>query len=302
MPPILFIVNPAAGSGRVRARWTAFERELRQAGMSCECRYTNAPGHAQQLAQAAAGEYEIVVAVGGDGACAEVASGLLTSQAHQTVMGVAPFGTGNDTPAVLGVNSESDSRRALQRKQIREIDAIRIHCTSAGKPITRHALLFGAVGIVSEGLKRTTPRVKRLFGQRLAYPAGILSALCKNAALPMRVKCDGREFENRFLLVSASNSEIAGGGMRLAPGALIDDGLLNVNVVEEVGRCEALRQLWRVRGGGSLNHPKARYFTARNLEIETEPPLDVAADGELVGFTPVRFEVRPKALRVLSVS
>jgi diacylglycerol kinase (ATP) len=302
MPTALFIVNPAAGLGRGQARWNRFERELRLAGLEFQYVFTDSAGDARRLAQEAVGEYELVVAVGGDGTCAEVASGLLASGAEQTAMGVVPLGTGNDTAAVLGVNSESDAQRALFRKETRTIDVIRVECVADGKPAVRHALLFGGVGLVSEALKRTTPAVKRLFGKRLAYPAGIIAALWNNASSPMRLTCDRRIIENRFLMVCASNSEIAGGGMRLAPGARMDDGLLNLNLVEAVGRWEALRQLWRVRRGAHLNHPKVQYLTARDLRVEADPPREVAADGELVGFTPVRFQVRRQALRVVTLS
>jgi diacylglycerol kinase (ATP) len=86
--------------------------------------------------------------------------------------------------------------------------------------------------------------------------------------------------------------------MKIAPNAKIDDGLLNVNLVEAVGRWGALLQLRRVCRGRHTGHPHVRYLTARRLEIVAPAELDVAADGDLIGYTPARVLVQPKALRV----
>ena len=87
--------------------------------------------------------------------------------------------------------------------------------------------------------------------------------------------------------------------MRLAPGARMDDGLLNVNLIEALGRWAAVKQLRRVCQGRHTDHPKVRYLTATELMVEGDIPLEVAADGELIGFTPARFAVQPKALKVV---
>jgi len=114
----------------------------------------------------------------------------------------------------------------------------------------------------------------------------------------MRITCDGQLFEGRFLFAGVSNSETAGGGMKIAPGAQTDDGLLNVNLVASMGRWEALKQLRRVCKGQHTTHPSVRYLTALSLDVETESPMDVAADGDLIGHTPAQFRVLPKALEV----
>jgi diacylglycerol kinase family enzyme len=115
----------------------------------------------------------------------------------------------------------------------------------------------------------------------------------------MRVTCDGQTWQNRFLLVCASNCEYSGGGMRLAAGAKMDDGRLDVNVCAALGRVAAAALLWKIWRGRRPSHPQLRYFTARTVAVEADPPIAVAADGEIIGQTPAQFEVVPQALKIL---
>jgi diacylglycerol kinase (ATP) len=87
--------------------------------------------------------------------------------------------------------------------------------------------------------------------------------------------------------------------MKIAPGAKIDDGLLNVNLISAVGTWRALLQLARLCAGRHTNHPQVDYHVARSLEINAPDGLEVAADGELIGQTPAKVVVLAKALRVV---
>ena len=176
---------------------------------------------------------------------------------------------------------------------MKALDVIRVRCHASKGPIIRYALLYAGVGIAIEVVKRTTPGVKRLFGQRLSYPAGALRAIWAYRAPLMRVTCDGKAREGRFLLVSASNAEISGGGMRLAPGARMDDGLLDVNMCEAVNRLAAVVLLGKICRGRHTSHPRLRYFPARTVAVDANPSIEAAADGELIGHTPAQFEVVP---------
>jgi diacylglycerol kinase (ATP) len=294
-----FIINPAAAAGRCSTRWAELQARFRQDGIQGKLRFTSRPGDAVLFAQELGRECDVVVAVGGDGTLFEVASGLLLSGASDTALAVLPLGTGNDAARQCGISDMTQAQLALRGNRTKTVDAIRIRCQVGGSSVLRHALLFGAVGIAGEALKQTTPQIKRAFGQRLAYPFGALRAIWAYRARRMRVTCDGLVSEKNFLLVCASNGELAGGGMRLAPGARIDDGLLNVNLCEGISRWAAVALLWQVCRGRRMSHPKLRYFTARSVGVEADPPLEVAADGELIGTTPVQFEIVPQALKIL---
>lgn len=296
---ILFIVNPAAGADQGRQKWAALKNLFKRDQVDFKEAFSERSGHAFELARDSAPNYDVLVAVGGDGTVREVVDGIMSAPRARAALGIVPFGTGNDVAEVLGIRTELEATRALKAGVIKSIDLIEIACQAGGQGVVRHALLFAGVGVIAEALRKTSPSFKRLFGQRLAYPMGLVAALLNYRAPCMRVTFDGTMLEEDFLFVGASNTETAGGGMRVAPGALIDDGVLNVNLISAMGRWRALWQLRRLSRGRHLGHPRMRYLTARTLQIEANPPLDVAADGDLIGHTPAQITVKPEALRVL---
>lgn len=295
---VLFIINPTAGAGYAGRRWTALDQRLRQSGIRAETRFTTRPGEAALLARQAAGSYDAIAAVGGDGTASETADGLLSVGRPSSALAVVPFGTGNDFATALGIRTEAEAIGSLVSGKTRLVDVLAVHCSAHPKPVVRHVLLFAGVGIVSETLRCTNGLVKRLFGQKLSYPVGLAWALCRHSSPRMQIQCAGRSYDERFLFVGASNTEIAGGGMRIAPGACIADGQLNANLVQALSRWEAFRQLRRVCRGQHITHPRVAYLAAPSLEIQSDLPLEVAADGELIGHTPARIEVRAQALSV----
>ncbi len=296
----LLIANPAAGIARATGRWGELLAELDAQRLKPDYAITNGPGHAMSLAREASRSYDVIAAVGGDGTVNEVASGILLAGAATASLAVIPFGTGNDVAQLLGMRSVHEVIHALASGATRTMDAIEVRCQDAGKEHTRYALLYAAVGFAGALLKRTTPLVKRLFGPRYCYSVGFFHALLDFKPPMMRVRCDDLEFNGRMFLVSAGNAEIVGAGtMRLSPGAKVDDGKLNVNVIENLGRLETVRWFPKLLKGMHTMHPKVRYFAATSLTVECETPMEVQMDGELFGHTPVTFQVRPESIRVV---
>ena len=298
---ILLIANPAAAAGRASRLWNRLFVDLEARKLKADHVITDGPGHAISLAREAAQSYDVIAAVGGDGTVNEVASGILLAGKTKTALAIIPFGTGNDAAHLLGIRSTEDAANALVAGTTRAMDAIEVRCHDAGKEVTRYALLYAAVGFAGALLKRTTPTVKRLFGPRYCYSVGFFRALLDFKSPTMRVRCDDREFNGRIFLVSAGNAEIVGAGtMRLSPGAKVDDGQLNVNVIEDLGRLETARWFPKVLKGTHTTHPKVRYFAATSVAVECEAVMEVQMDGELYGHTPATFEVRPGAIRVIA--
>ena len=297
---ILLIANPAAAVGSLARRWESLLVDLDARKLKADHVLTDGPRHAISMAREASRSYDVVAAVGGDGTVNEVASGILLAGETKTALALIPFGTGNDAAQLLGIRSLEAAVNALASGTTRTVDAIEVRCHDAGKQVTRFALLYAAVGFAGELLKCTTPAVKRLFGPRYCYSVGFFRALLGFKSPRMWVRCDDREFNGRMFLVSAGNAEIVGAGtMRLSPGAKVDDGILNVNVIEGLGRMETARWFPKVLKGIHTTHPKVRYFAATSVTVECEPLMEVQMDGELFGHTPATFRVMPRAIRVI---
>ena len=298
---ILLIANLSAAAGGATRRWDKLLEDLASRGVRADHVLTESSGHAISLAREAAQSYDVIAAVGGDGTVNEVASGILLAGETSSALAIIPLGTGNDAAQLLGIRSVEDAFKALVSGRTRTIDAIEVHCHNAGKEHTRYALLYAAVGFAGELLKRTTPAVKRLFGPRYCYSVGFFRALLGFRSPTIRVRCDEREFHGRMFLVSAGNAEIVGAGtMRLSPGAKVDDGQMNVNVIEDLGRLETARWFPKVLKGTHTTHPKVSYLAATSVTIECEAVMEVQLDGELYGHTPATFQVRPGAIRVIA--
>ena len=300
-PRIFLIANLSAAAGCARRRWDKLLVELTSHGIQADHVITDGPGQAMSLAREASRNYDVIAAVGGDGTVNEVASGILLAGKTKTALAIIPFGTGNDAAHLLGIRSTEDAANALVSGTTRAMDAIEVRCHDAGKEVTRYALLYAAVGFAGALLKRTTPTVKRLFGPRYCYSVGFFRALLGFRSPTMRVRCDDREFNGRMFLVSVGNAEIVGAGtMRLSPGAKVDDGKLNVNLIEDLGLLETARWFPKVLRGMHTTHSKVRYFDVTSVTVECEPLMEVQMDGELYGHTPVTFQVRPGAIRVVT--
>ncbi len=295
------IANLSAAAGGATRSWDKLLLYLTSHGVQADHVITERSGHAISLAREASRSYDVIAAVGGDGTVNEVASGILLAGEAKTALAVIPFGTGNDAAQLLGIRSLEDAVNALASGTTRTIDAIEVRCHDAGKEVTRYALLYAAVGFAGELLKCTTPAVKRLFGPRYCYSVGFFRALLGFRSPKMRVRCDEREFNGGMFLVSAGNAEIVGAGtMRLSPGAKVDDGKLNVNIFQAVGPLEAAWRFSQVLRGTHTTHPKVRYFEASVVAVECEPEAEVQMDGERFGRTPAAFQVRPRAIRVMT--
>ncbi|HRI13755.1 MAG TPA: diacylglycerol kinase family protein, partial [Verrucomicrobiota bacterium] len=251
--------------------------------------------------EAAAPNYDTLVAVGGDGTVNEVLNGLLRSGSNRPSLAVLPLGTGNDVAAQLGVAEETAAVRTAFSGDRWKMDVIDVECRGIhGETRRFSSVMYVALGIAGAMGQLTTPWMKRWLGARWCYSAGFVRALVQQREVPMRIEADERVFQGPMLLAAVGNVEAIGGGtFRLFPGAVSDDGQMEVNVVSHLSRGETLRCFGKVQTGTHPAHPRVEYFRAKRVMIESDPPLPLNFDGEVGGLTPVTLTLRAKALPVL---
>ena len=317
---VLLIRNPSSASSRPQTdRLERFVACLAEGGVHCDIRVTEYAGHALELARTHGAAFECVIAAGGDGTVHEVASGLIAG-GSRAVLAVAPFGRGNDIAQLAGVfgsvgrDDEAAIRAILEPRPV-TLDTIRVtwrENPSAGTESggaaaesierVRHALLFGGVGFVGELLRKTTPATVKWFGPRWCYSAGFFRALFSFRPPVLRVRSEqGEQVLSNAVAVVVGNAPFAGGGlMRIGPGASMTDGVLELTLIEAVGRWALALQFLRLLRGTHVRHRQVRFFRGHWLEVSADPPQPLALDGELLGTSPVRFEVNPRSLTVLT--
>jgi diacylglycerol kinase (ATP) len=146
---------------------------------------------------------------------------------------------------------------------------------------------------------RVNQSFRRLHGTT-AFVAAILRELPAFRPARLRLTLDGETRDLRAVMVSVANAQSYGGGMRIAPNAQLDDGLFDVCIIGDAGRLEFLRVFPTVFRGAHVSHPKVSLVRARRVVVESDPPLPVLIDGEVVGATPVTFDLLPKAMAVMA--
>ena len=248
---ILLIANPASGHHRGKQRLAQAEEHLASLGHTVNAELTEHAGHATLLTKSNAPDFEIVAALGGDGTVNEVANGLMAVEpGDRPALSTLPVGTGNDVALTFGLANFETAIGALSNGSTRTLDVIRVRMMRDGKSVTRHALLFVAAGFAAEVIRKTGPRVKRIFGRRFSYSVGLFRALASFRAPEFTVNWNGQEKQETMFQVCAGNTEFAAGGvMRISPGALPDDGLLNISLVGELSRMQIIRQFPSILSG-----------------------------------------------------
>jgi diacylglycerol kinase (ATP) len=291
----LVVVNPVAGKGSARRVWERVGPALCAAGVAdWECVTSQRAGHARELAQAAAqAGCERVVAVGGDGTLYEVANGVARTD---TAVAIVPTGTGNDSSRNLGIPAEpiAAARLALTGP-IRAIDLGEIE-TSRG---SRYFVNVAGFGFDAEVTTRVSA-LPHIVGGTLPYVVGVLQALGQFRSPRMRISLDERTLEGRVFLVAVANCASYGGGMRIAPDAVPDDGFFDVCVVNDLSRLSALRLLPKMYSGGHRSHPAVELLRCREVHAQSDVQVHCQADGELVGDLPARFKIHPAGLRCVT--
>jgi YegS/Rv2252/BmrU family lipid kinase len=255
---------------------------------------TSEPGEATVLAKAAADSgYERVVAVGGDGTILEVANGLVSSR---TAMAVVPAGTGNDTAANLSIPSDPVKAAwlalhgAARAIDVGEITSQRGRC---------YFVNIAGFGFDAEVAARVS-RMSRIGGRTLPYLLAVLATLTRFRAPMVRLVVDGEVLAQPIFLGAVGNGPSYGGGMRVVPDALLDDGQFDVCIVGQVSPWEVLKLVPRMYSGGHRHHPAVQLSRCRELRAESDVAVGCQADGELIGTLPATFRIHHAVLRCIT--
>ena len=289
------VANPVSGKGRSRALAMQTGTLLTSAGVSNEVLYTSRPGDAEELARKAVEEGSAgVLACGGDGTLHEVINGVMGHPlASEVTVGIIPAGRCNDFVAAMDLPKTADGvAHLIAAGRSRQIDlgavGHRYFATVATLGFDSAVSQYVADGHVPRFLSGTPSYLYAIFLQILRY---------KDAM----VHLEGEDFEysGRIFLAATANTAQYGGNMRIAPGAVADDGALDVCLVQSVSRWEVVKMVPRVFSGGHLSNPAVSMHRVKRLKVEAEAPMPIWADGERVAETPAEISVVPKALNLL---
>lgn len=285
---ILLVVNPASRrGGRVLAQAT---RAFEDAGVVADVKMTEAPGHGAQLAASLGAGYDAVFTLGGDGTAIEVIGALAHSGPP---VGILPGGTGNVVARTLGIPTKIG--RAVEI--LLDGDEARIDLGVLGTG-ERFAIGMG-VGLDATMIANAPGVLKRRMGF-FAYVVGALRAFVRLEKFTVRLTVDGETKEMRASAVLIANfGAVMNNWLSFGDGIQRDDGLLNACVYSPGNVLDATRILWRMMRKDFRADPCVYYRSGSTFLIETVPPRQGQADGELIGNSPFTVTVEPLAGRVL---
>jgi YegS/Rv2252/BmrU family lipid kinase len=287
---VTFIANPRAGRGRTGAFFTAFSRDAGRLGHDARMLWTEAPGHATELARAARGECDVVCVVGGDGTVHEVVNGLMPEPVPVVIV---PVGSGNDFAGLVGCPRTHEELESVLATGW----GVRVDVLECG---ARYCVNSAGLGFEALVTKKSLS-IDHLRGLPL-YLTAVFKALVSFDCPPMTIRCEGEaDVTGERLLVSVANGVSAGGGFRLTPNSYPDDGLIDLCVVERMGRARILLLLPTAIRGGHTQKRGVTMMRTRDVTITAERAFHVHIDGEYLGeeMGPLRFRVLPRALPVL---
>ena len=299
------VFNPTAGRGKAGKRWKELEQKLETVhGPITPC-FTEYPGHATILTRQALEEgADQIIAVGGDGTVNEVVNGWFENDQPinpETSMSVLMCGSGCDFQRSLVPEAfvhPTPEGNPSETKQI-DVGKMTFRDESDGSSVRYYANIgsLGLSGEVDRFLMRH-PNLKQLGGKALFLYATLIQLLkCPQFQLKIRLD-DDSEFEVQSRLVAIANGQFFGGGMQVAPEALLDDGLFDVIWLKEMNLATFLRHLPKVYFGKHMGIPKIHYQRAKKIEVQSDENVWLDIDGESPGKLDACFEILPGLLKL----
>ncbi len=306
----LVIVNPRSASGATREKWSMTASELRAHFGPFTVAFTRAPGHAIELAERGAKSgRSFIIACGGDGTVNEVANGILNS-GIDVELGILPSGTGGDFRRTIGIpRSNREAAACLRTGKTRSIDVGKVTFSDhQGKTVSRYFLNVSSVGLAADVIKRVKSAKAfdwlpvESFRGRANFAVSALQEVIDLDPFLVRVRFDdGDERTLQTIAFCIANSRFFGGGMMIAPDAKINDGLLDVVNIGDIGTAKILINAYSIYRGTHQSLAEVKSTLAKKIEISSADQFGnilLETDGELPGKLPAIYEVIPNALRV----
>ena len=282
------ILNPIAGRGRGERMKEQILARLKQSGCEHDISFTGQKGVGKLLAkQAAADGYDIVIAAGGDGTVNEVVNGIAGSQ---SAIGVVPLGTGNDFAMMIGMPKDPLAclDRILQGR-MQTVDLCRVN--------DRYFASSVGAGFDGECTYTANHRFKHLRGM-IVYILSVFTTVFSYHPRHVRLTIDGTTREQEITLLAVANSRSYGGGMLVAPDAVVDDGLFDICLADKMSPFRIMYMLPRFIKGKHLTMREVTMYKGREIILESTTPIYYQVDGEFFEDTRLVMRLIPHGLEV----
>lgn len=292
MKKILFIINPVAGGGKAKALVPVIKGKMDKLDREYEIILTKGPKEAIKLAEDKVDDYDIVVAVGGDGTVNEVSRGVINKK--KGILGIVPAGTGNDLAKLLGIpKNPSDALELLCNGSVKLIDI--------GRANNYNFLNIGSIGFDADVVINNINVIKKIIKSKISYVISVIYTLIHYKAKEVEVTVDGKTIRDKILLLAVGNGKYYGGGLPILPMAVPDDGYFDICLISKVPKIKFLLLFPSIFKGNHIEHQKyVKIFRGKEVKVKSAEKLNMNIDGEVIpDLNEVLFSMGSEKLKVL---
>ena len=290
----LLLYNPQAGHQRAKKILPEVESLLTKHRIDFDLYLTDYPEHGIEIVQAADfGNYDCLIAAGGDGTLFEVINGYFKNTSSKKIpLGILPIGTGNAFARDLNLDNNhiEEAINIINKKNPQKVD-VGYFITHGQEYYFLNILGMGFVADVTE-----TAHKLKFFGN-LSYTLGVLYRTIFLKCNNVRLEIDGKTVNRESTFIEISNTRYTANFL-MAPNAKIDDGLLDITLAGKFSRYRLLHCFPKIFTGEHIFLDEVETFQAKHIKIYTDETKVLTPDGELIGITPVEIKCLPQAIEV----
>lgn len=292
MKKVKVIYNPSSGRQLINKRIDLVCKILMDNGYVVGKYATRGKDDAtNEVVKCCMGDWDIIIAAGGDGTVNEIATGIVKG-GRKIPVGILSSGTVNDFANYMNLpKSVHEFCNMIIEGKTVDVDL--------GKVNERYFVNVAAGGILTNVAHQVPSELKTLLG-RMAYYIEGLKEIPKQKFKPVTIKLESKEYteEEDVLLFLISNTSSIGGFKKLAPQAKVEDGYLDCIIIKKSEIQEIVSIFINIFKGEHINHPNVLYFKTKKIKIESDSQIHIDIDGEYGGELPAVFEVLPNSFRI----
>jgi diacylglycerol kinase (ATP) len=290
---LLMLVNSHAGRKQGKEVAQKSLEIFQQQGISVKSVFSDYAGHLVDIAEREVnGDWDGIVVVGGDGSLFEVINGMMRGNERLPIpLGVIPVGTGNSFSRDLAVADTTQAVQKIIAGNVRNVDLGKCVCAER----TMYFINILGFGFVSDVAEKAS--LFKRWGS-LSYVIGVFIITAKLESYHLDFEIDGKSYQRENIFVEICNSTKTGGNMIMAPQAEIDDGLLDVVLLNKTSRLRLLSALPKIFKGTHVQMEEVETFKAKEMRFQPSASKILTPDGEITGHTPITISVLPGKIRV----
>ncbi|MGF7141120.1 diacylglycerol/lipid kinase family protein [Roseimarinus sediminis] len=302
----LVVLNPNAGGQQAQSIWPSIKKELKKQDFLFDTVKTRYAGHAVDLVQKNIEKgYRKIIAIGGDGTLHEVVNGIMQQKElppTEILLGMISVGTGNDWIKTHNIsNNYKEAIAQIKAGNTITQDVGQITYQNGNeKPETRYFVNSVGIGFDARVVKYNLPGKIKGKSRKSDYMKGLIRSLFAHRNVSSLIHLDDQIIDSKIYNLTIGVCQYKGGGFRLLPHAVPDDGLLDVTLACKITRQKLIVSLPKLFGGKVDQIKYFDFYQVQDMKIEVSSPVYTEADGEFLGLHPLHVSIIPNQLRLIS--